>query len=191
MLMLKSKKVVGLVLVVNVIGTAAALVSYRAWADEKPGKDAPPRPAEAQKGEKLKALLQEKRAVAKQQFDSSRRHALERLKEYVSLSKGVGQSIHMSPEIISQFHRARIRVLDAQKLFRWAERLLTAELELSDKKADRVAAYEAHLQRFKELEDEFKREVAGLEGSEGIADVAEGRFYRLEAEIMLERAKAN
>jgi hypothetical protein len=191
MSMLKSKKVVGLALLVSVIGAAVVLVNYRARADEKAGKDAAPRLAEAQNGEKLKALLLERRAVAKQQFDSSRRHALERLKEFVALWKAVGQSIHMSPEIISQFHRARIRVLDAEKLFRWAQRLLTAELELSDKKADRVAAYEAHLQRFKDLEDEFKRQVEGFEGSEGIADVAEGRFYRLEAEIMLERAKVN
>jgi hypothetical protein len=191
MLMLTSKKVVGLVLVVSVIGAAAALVNYRARADEKPGKDAPPRPPEAQNGEKLKALLRERRAFTKQQFDSSRRHAIERLKEYVSLRKAVGRSIYASSEITSQFHRSRIRVLDAERLFRWAQRLLTAELELSDKKADRVAAYEAHLQRFKEMEVEFKREVGEVEGSEGIANLAEGRFYLLEAEIMLERAKAN
>jgi hypothetical protein len=64
-------------------------------------------------------------------------------------------------------------------------------LELSDKKADRVAAYKAHLQRMKELEDEVKKEVEGFKGSEGVTDVAESKFHRLEAEIMLERAKAN
>jgi hypothetical protein len=191
MLMLRWKMILGLVLVVSVIAVAAALGNFRARADEKSAKEAPPKGAEAQNGEKLKALLLERRAFAKQQFDSSRRHAIERLKEYVSLSKAVGRSIHMSQEITSHFHRARIRVVDAQKLFGWAERLLTAELELSDKKADRVAAYEAHLQRIKELEEEFHKEAEGVEGGEGIADVAEGKFHRLEAEIMLERAKAN
>jgi hypothetical protein len=191
MLMLRSNIVVGLVLVVSVIGASAALVNYRAWADEKPGKDAPPRPAEAQNGEKLKALLLERRAFAKQQFDSSRQHAIESLKEIAALSKGVSRSGHVSPEIISQFHRARVRVLDAQKLYRWSQRLLTAELELSDKKADRVAAYEAHLKRMKEVEDVIKMEVEGVKGSEGVADEVEGKFHRLEAEIMLERAKAN
>jgi hypothetical protein len=190
MLMLRSKIVVGLVLVVSAIGAAVALVNYRAWADEKPGKDAPQRPGQAQNGEKLKALLQERRAFAKQQFNSARRHAIETLKEFASLSKGARLSGHVAPEIVSQFHRARFRVLDGQKLHRWAQRLLTAELELSDKKADRVAAYEAHLQRVKEMEDELKKEIEEV-GGEGVADVAEVKFYRLEAEIMLERAKAN
>jgi hypothetical protein len=196
MLMLRSKMVVGLVLVASVIGATTALINYRAWAEEKPGKNAPPRPAEAQNGGKLKALLQERRAFAKQQFDSSRRYATESLKEFISLSKTAERLGRLpaqgAQDIITQSQRARIRLLDAQKLSRWAQRLLTAELELSDKKADRLAAYEAHLKRMKEVEDEFKKEVEGVKGGEGVADLdAEVKFHRLEAEIMLERAKAN
>jgi len=153
-------------------------------------------PAEAQNGDKLKALLRERRAFAKQQFDSSRRYATESLKEFVSLSKSAERLGRLpaqgAQDIITQSQRARIRLLDAQKLSRWAQRLLTAELELSDKKADRVAAYEAHLKRMKEVEDEFKKEVEGVKGGEGVADLAaEAKFHRLEAEIMLERARAN
>jgi hypothetical protein len=196
MLMLRSKLVVALVLMVSVIGATAALVNSRAWADEKPGKDAPPGPAEAQKGEKLTALLQERRAFAKQQFDSSRRYVTESLKEFVSLSKAAERLGQAPPQraqdLITRFQSARIRLLDTQKLYRWAQRLLTAELELSDKKGDRVTAYEAHLQRMKEVEDEIKKEVEGVKGSEGVGDVAdEGKFHRLEAEILVERAKAN
>ena len=153
-------------------------------------------PAEAQNGDKLKALLQERRAFAKQQFDASRRYATESLKEFVSLSKSAERLGRLpaqgAQDIITQSQRARIRLLDAQKLSRWAQRLLTAELELSDKKADRVAVYEAHLKRMKEVEDEFKKEVEGVKGGEGVADLAaEAKFHRLEAEILLEREKAN
>jgi hypothetical protein len=153
-------------------------------------------PAEAQNGEKLKALLRERQAFAKQQFDASRRYATESLKEFVSLSKAAERLGRLpaqgAQDIITQSQRARIRLLDAQKLSRWAQRLLTAELELSDKKADRVAAYEAHLKRMKEVEDEFKKEVEGVKGGEGVADLAaEVKFHRLEAEIILEREKAN
>jgi hypothetical protein len=196
MLMSKLKTAAALALVVSLLGGGAALVSYRAWADEKPAKKAAPVPAEAQNGEKLKALLRERRAFAKQQFDSSRRYATESLKEFVSLSKSAERLGRLpaqgAQDIITQSQRARIRLLDAQKLSRWAQRLLTAELELSDKKADRVAVYEAHLKRMKEVEDEFKKEVEGVKGGEGVADLAaEVKFHRLEAEILLEREKAN
>jgi hypothetical protein len=40
----------------------------------------------------------------------------------------------------------------------------------------------------KEVEDEIKK---GVKGGEGVAEVTEGKFHRLEAEIMLERAKAD
>jgi hypothetical protein len=179
--------------VVSVIGAAVVLVSFRARADEKPGKDAPRKPAEAQSGEKLKALLQERRAFAKQQFDSSRRDASEVLKAFAFLKDKADQLGQARTEedkrIISQLQMARLLLPNAQQqLYRWAQRLLAAELERSDKKADRVAAYEAHLQRMKEVEDEIKK---GVKGGEDVVEVTEGKFHRLEAEIMLERAKAN
>jgi hypothetical protein len=64
---------------------------------------------------------------------------------------------------------------------------LKAELEMSEKLADRVKAYESHLLRMKELEGLYKDKIKG-----GLAaDVATAEFYRLDAEVMLERAKAS
>jgi hypothetical protein len=68
-----------------------------------------------------------------------------------------------------------------------ARRVLTTRLELASSKAERVAAWESFLRLAKELEDVVK---AGVEaGARSRADYANAQFYRLEAEIGLERAK--
>jgi hypothetical protein len=69
-----------------------------------------------------------------------------------------------------------------------AKRLLVAQQELTDKKADQIAALEAYLKLTTQAEKESK---AGFEaGRITQANVAESTYYRLEAEIWLERAKA-
>jgi RNA polymerase sigma factor (sigma-70 family) len=69
-----------------------------------------------------------------------------------------------------------------------ARRVLTAELERSEKKEDRVTAYEAYLER---VTDTAKRVKARFDaGQMTQADAKEAEYYRLEAEIMLEREKA-
>src|SRR5262249_11405070 len=76
MMVRRLTKVVALVLLVSVIGHWAFLVNDRSWADEKPSKKAPPAKPEAQYQEKLKALLAERRTVAKRQFDAWKNRAI-------------------------------------------------------------------------------------------------------------------
>jgi hypothetical protein len=69
-----------------------------------------------------------------------------------------------------------------------AHRLLKAELETSNTASARTAAYEAHLRRMKEFDEIAKRMVAAGTLTKTDASIAE--YDRLDAEIMLERAKA-
>jgi hypothetical protein len=69
-----------------------------------------------------------------------------------------------------------------------ARRVLTAELERSEKKEDRVTACEAYLQQ---ITDAAKMAKINLQaGTAAPADAVEAEYHRLEAEIMLEREKA-
>jgi outer membrane protein TolC len=69
-----------------------------------------------------------------------------------------------------------------------SRQLLQAELEASDKKADQLAALDAYLKRAKHLEELNKQRYD--EGRLSRADMSQSTYYRLEAEILLERAKA-
>ena len=69
-----------------------------------------------------------------------------------------------------------------------SRRLLEAELDLSSKKADHVAAWETHLHRMQGVyEINFARYN---EGRISVQDLAQADYYRRDAEIGLERAKA-
>jgi RNA polymerase sigma factor (sigma-70 family) len=67
-------------------------------------------------------------------------------------------------------------------------RVLQAERELSDKKADQVAALKAHAERMQQFEKVVQGWVDA--GRVAIWDLQEVKFYRLEAEIWLARAKS-
>jgi outer membrane protein TolC len=69
-----------------------------------------------------------------------------------------------------------------------ARRLLAAELELSDKKEERLKAYEDYLERMREFENVNQGRFQA--GKISIADLKRAEYERLEAEIWLERAKA-
>jgi RNA polymerase sigma factor (sigma-70 family) len=73
-------------------------------------------------------------------------------------------------------------------LFAGSRRLLEAQRDMSDKKEDQVAALEAHWQRMKQIEELNKKRFDA--GRIGIQDYAESKYYRLEAEVWLEKAKA-
>jgi hypothetical protein len=70
-----------------------------------------------------------------------------------------------------------------------ARRTLHAQKELSAKKADQIAALEAYQEVTKYIEETVKKWSDA--GRVAIHDHKEAQYYRLEAEIMLERAKAN
>jgi RNA polymerase sigma factor (sigma-70 family) len=68
-----------------------------------------------------------------------------------------------------------------------AHRLLEAERELSGKKADQLVSLENHLRRMQVLEKIFRLRFDG--GSAALQDLSQARFCRVQAEILLERAK--
>ncbi len=87
---------------------------------------------------------------------------------------------------LSRYKIGPSQPLDAEKLYQWSRRWLEAQQDLALKKADRVAAAEAHLARMRRLEqtmrDLARKEVAPYE-------VAGAEFYRLEAERWVAQAK--
>ncbi len=76
---------------------------------------------------------------------------------------------------------------DSFQTYFWSRLVLDSQQALSDAKADRVAACEAHLERMRRLETLVKR-VRKL-GFGFSTDVGASEYYRLEAECWLERAK--
>jgi RNA polymerase sigma factor (sigma-70 family) len=72
-------------------------------------------------------------------------------------------------------------------LMHGSKRLLIAELDGTDKKDQQLAALQAHLDRMKKIQDIDQTRFEA--GKESIENVYESKYYRLEAEIWLERAK--
>ena len=68
-----------------------------------------------------------------------------------------------------------------------SQRLLQAEFDLSSKRADHIAALEAHWQRMREVEtiNQARHDAGRIP----IQDLAQSRSGRCRAEILLERAK--
>jgi RNA polymerase sigma factor (sigma-70 family) len=73
-------------------------------------------------------------------------------------------------------------------MFGAGKRLLQAQRELSEKKEDQIAALEAYFNLTKGIEE--LNQARFNAGQISIADLSESKYYRLEAEIWLERAKA-
>jgi outer membrane protein TolC len=73
-------------------------------------------------------------------------------------------------------------------LFGAGKRLLQAQRELSEKKEDQIAALEAYLKITQSIEEVNQARFNA--GRINISDMAEAKYYRLEAEIWLERARA-
>jgi hypothetical protein len=67
-------------------------------------------------------------------------------------------------------------------------RLLEAERELSDRKADGLTVLKNHLERVREIEKIVKLKLEA--GSAAFQDMAEATFRRVQAEIWIERQKA-
>ena len=77
---------------------------------------------------------------------------------------------------------------DSFLTYYWSKIVLEAQQDLSDAPADRIAALEAHLGRIKRLE-ELVLKVRRLGFGYSI-DVGATAYYRLEAELWLEEARA-
>jgi hypothetical protein len=77
---------------------------------------------------------------------------------------------------------------DSFQTYYWSRLVLDSQQDLSDARADRIAAFEAHLERMRNLELLVKK-VRRL-GFGFSTDVGATEYYRLEAERWLEKAKA-
>lgn len=76
---------------------------------------------------------------------------------------------------------------DQLRLYADSIHVLKAQREMGRTKAERLAAYEAHLKRMRHIEEVDKERFEA--GRLNLAEYAEAQFYRLDAEIDLERAK--
>jgi RNA polymerase sigma factor (sigma-70 family) len=70
----------------------------------------------------------------------------------------------------------------------WSRRILEAELEIAKDHVARVAAYEAHAKRMRDLDD-WAKKVHAI-GQLTAAQYAEARFFHAEAELWLAKEKA-
>jgi hypothetical protein len=75
-----------------------------------------------------------------------------------------------------------------EMLHLWSRRLMEAQQEVSNKKEDKLAAAQTHLERMKQLEDRVKKLVDA--GDARALDSAGAKYYRLEAERQVLLAKA-
>jgi hypothetical protein len=83
----------------------------------------------------------------------------------------------------------RDRAGPGEWVYLWSKRWLRAEKELSSRHDDQVAAYEAHLERMRELEGLVSRLQRARPGLATIDQVSSSRYYRVEAEIWLENSR--
>jgi hypothetical protein len=72
-------------------------------------------------------------------------------------------------------------------LYRWSLRWLEAEKDLSDQQADRVAAYQGHYDRMRDLDRLIRR--LHTSGQSTIEEASAAEYYRVEAEVWLLKAK--
>jgi hypothetical protein len=78
---------------------------------------------------------------------------------------------------------------EAERVYHWSRRWLEAELEACCEKPDKLAAYEKHLARMKELQEDIK--AAQSVGRALPAQSAAVDYYRAEAGFWLTRAKVD
>lgn len=84
-------------------------------------------------------------------------------------------------------YREGRRVSD-DSLYRWSLRLLDSEKEVATAPADKIAAYEGHRKRMRELESL----ISNLQraGQTTVDEVSSTEYYRIEADIWLLKAKS-
>ena len=75
-----------------------------------------------------------------------------------------------------------------QQVYRWSRRLMEAEVAMSEKKADRIAAINGYLLRVKRMEELAKQGYD--QGEVGYLELLDAKWRVLEAESLLSQAKA-
>jgi hypothetical protein len=120
-------------------------------------------------------------------FTTSGRTAPEDDKAIVALMKKKVEAAGRTYDVKWKNFREGFRGVGGETLYWWSRRWLEAERELSDKKADQVAACKAHVERMKEHERIIK-DLHRVKAAT-IDELNAAEFYRLEAEIWLAQAK--
>jgi hypothetical protein len=180
-----------LLLAVLVLGAGAGVVTYQKLAAQQPDPkkaQIPELVAADQKAEKLQddeadALLKDLVLPA------------DKVKELLATSKGSDKLKSLlkdryeaaSEELTARFKEFLIGRGTLDILINSSHRLFEAERELSDKKADQIAAGEKRLRLLQEVEQVNQRRFD--DGRIAAQDYAQSKYNRLEAEIWLERAK--
>jgi len=85
--------------------------------------------------------------------------------------------------MVKQLHEGRV---DAERPYLWSRRWMEAQRDASPKKADRIAALEAHRDRMKDLRKTAEQRYKAGQGSH--AEVLSVDFYLAEAEVWLSEA---
>ena len=80
------------------------------------------------------------------------------------------------------------RTRDVDRIYRWSQHWLDAELAVSKQKNDEIAALDAHWKRMKQLE-ELVRNVYRA-GALALVELPAVEYYRLDAEVALSKARA-
>jgi hypothetical protein len=157
---------------------AVALSARQAKVEQgRPKQEPPPKNEEPKKGEtkELSAMTKARADAARQAYEIRWARFSENLRN-------------------SRFPN-NPRDADVESLYRWSRRWL--ESERVDKKADRIAAYQAHLNRIKDVANCVNKAVEQEKADTQISAVREvvwievlaTKFYLAEAELWLAQAK--
>jgi len=128
-------------------------------------------------------------ARAARRDDSAKGGASEFLRhEMAELGKARVEAAQKTFDLLFKAYRTGIGSRpEAERVYHWSRRWLDAELEMCCEKPDKLTAYEKHLARMKELQEDIK--AAQSVGRALPAQSAAVDYYRAEAGFWLTRAK--
>jgi hypothetical protein len=178
-------------LLMTIVGAGAGVVSYQALNAQ------PPKQQEAVKPEAVAQI--EDPSESAERLGAIALTVITPDNKVEAMVKGLNVDPKMKSVLKDRFDAAKTEVNARGKEYSagrgWvhvyldsSRRLLEAELDLSVKKADHVVAWETHRQRMQGIYeinlDRYNN------GRISVQDLAVANYYRLDAEIGLERAKA-
>jgi hypothetical protein len=197
-MVLTKLKIAATVVSIGLIGTGVGIVTYPRLAAQPLGQNNVTAPTPAEPAPPIKPLSRFDQGAANL---ANTDDGLPRLGE-AKVQALLAQS--KASEKLKVLLKARYDMANVEAHARWSEfqagrgtldflfgasrHLLDAERELSERKADQIAALERYLWCMREIEKVNQQRFDN--GRLPIQDVAEARYNRIQAEIWLERAKA-
>jgi RNA polymerase sigma factor (sigma-70 family) len=190
MFLSKVKTAALILLTVGAVGAGAWAVTYPRLAAQQPDRGTAPPPVAGPGPERAAPPpRQDEDIPTVEALDEAR---VKELLDAAKVSDKLRGLLTDQHEAALTEYRARLEEFFAGRgtldiLFGASFRLLEAERALSDKKADQAAALENHWKRMKVLEDVNQARFDA--GRVPIGDISQSKFYRIQAEIWLERAR--